>query len=42
MNWEEFALARQHLAEREIGRVYREIEAQEDAIAAQTRRALGG
>jgi hypothetical protein len=42
MNWEEFALARQYLAEREIGRVYREIEAQEDAIAAQTRRALGG
>jgi hypothetical protein len=42
MNWVEFAYARQNIAEREIGKVYREIEAQEDAIAAQTRKALGG
>jgi hypothetical protein len=32
MNWKQFALARQHLAEREVGRIYREIEAQEDAM----------
>jgi hypothetical protein len=42
MTLEEFDAARQLLAEETVGRVQREIEAQEDAAFEASARALGG
>lgn len=42
MNWEEFAAARQLLAEETLGRVVRQIEEQEDAAFNASYRAAQG
>lgn len=42
MNWAEFAIARQLLAEETIGRAVRRAEAAEDEEFAMARRMLGG
>ena len=42
MNWEEFAAARQLLAEETLGRVVRQIESEEDAAFNRSMQALQG
>lgn len=42
MTWQDFALARQFLTERHVGRPHREAKAREDQIAKQAKQALEG